>query len=188
MASPRKTTIWLLAAITLAASFATAFAFRNRRRLSRGNPRQHQKTRHVAINLLPASVEVTEGKNFSHEFTILGDATNASLNGEFSAEPRLHAQLDMLLVSSAGFRHWQQFHSPTGAPTDSSKGELIYHTGNTIADSFLIKLSPGTYDLVFDYGPPTGPTFSDHYGGFGPSYRVADTQITLSYDLPQETP
>jgi hypothetical protein len=63
---------------------------------------------------------------------------------------------------------------------------LLYHSGNTNADYFQIKMTPGDYFLVFDYGPSTR-TNTDHYvdlDALDRNYRLTSTKITLNYDLP----
>ncbi len=52
---------------------------------------------------------------------------------------------------------------------------------------FQIELAPGAYVLIFDYGPPSGPSFSDH-GGVVCLYssRWANTKFILSYDVPKK--
>lgn len=177
----------LLALVILVAALALYAASRTHRLASAQAffRKPQPQLQHVSFNLLPDSVTVNEGADYSHQFSIPGDATNGLLAGEFEVEPFAGAQMNMLVVSAAGFSHWRQYLSSTQpGPGDR---DLLYRTGNTRADLFEIKLSPGTYHLVFDYGPPTGPTFSDHGGILGGlSSRYANTKITLSYDLPQE--
>src|SRR5271156_3165529 len=145
-----------------------------------------QQTRPVAIDLLPSFVKVFEKDGYSHRFSIPSDATNAHLEGQFTGEPRPQTQVDMLVVTAAGIKHWRDFLlSPSGA-SNTAKGELLYHSGNTNADYFQIKMMPGDYFLVFDYGPATR-TNADHYADLGASglnYRLTLTKITLSYELP----
>ncbi|MGB8541270.1 MAG: hypothetical protein WCD49_06490 [Candidatus Acidiferrales bacterium] len=173
----------VLAIAILIAGAALFVTSRNLKLVGAQSFKHPPRTRHVAFQLLPNSVEVREGKNYFHEFSVPGDATNAILAGEFTVEPRIQAQLDMLLVSRAGFPRWQEYLS-TPEPRDRN---LLYRTGNTGADMFQIELAPGTYDLIFDYGPPSGPTFSDHGGVVGLySSRWANTKFILSYDVPQE--
>lgn len=144
-------------------------------------------TRPVAIDLLPSFVKVFEQGGYSYAFNIPSDATNAHLEGEFTVDPRPQTQVDMLLVNAAGMKHWQGFlPSPAGAAGNSSSGELLYHTGNSNADYFQIKLTPGDYFLIFTYGPATR-TNTDHYVDFDASarnYRLTRTKITLQYDTP----
>ena len=173
----------LLAIAILIAAIALFFVSRNLKLVGAQN--FNRPLRHVSFQLLPNLVEVTEGKNYFREFKVPSDATNAILAGDFSVEPRVQAQLNMLLVSSVGFSHWQEYLSTTQPATGDP--DLLYRTGNTGADMSQIKLSPGTYDLIFDYGPPSGPTFSDHGGVVGLySSRWANTKSSLSYDLPRE--
>ncbi len=83
--------------------------------------------------------------------------------------------------------HWGDFlFSPSGANNNTANGELLYHTGNTNADYFQIKMTPGDYFLVFDYGPSTRAN-TDHYvdgDALGRNYRLTRTKITLYYTLP----
>lgn len=186
--SRRKIASLVLVVTILGALVAALFSTRGLNFVLARNHSQPLRTHHVAFGLLPESVNVLEKESYSHEFSVPNDALNVHLDGEFTVRPRAQGHLDMLVVSAAGFPHWEQFLPPTSAGSNLHSEELIYHTGNTIADLFQIKLKPGTYYLIFDYGPPTGATWSDHFGGFGGSYRVADTKITLNYDLPQEIP
>jgi hypothetical protein len=184
---PRKRTLagFILAIVALMAAVAFYFAVRSHRLVAAQSLLHSAKLRHVTFILLPNNLTVIEGTSYSHEFSIPSDATNAILAGEFTVEPRIQAQLNMLVVTSTGFSHWQEYLSAGQSAADDRN--LLYRTGNTGADLFEIKLAPGAYDLIFDYGPPSGPTFSDHYGGLGsPSSRSANAKITLSYDLPQE--
>ncbi|MGA2419756.1 MAG: hypothetical protein ABSG69_06690 [Candidatus Acidiferrum sp.] len=181
----RKLAGFILAIVALMAAVAFYFAARSHRFVEGQSLFHSAKLRHVTFTLLPNILTVIEGTSYSHEFSIPGDATNAIVAGEFTVEPRIQAQLNMLVVTSAGFSHWQEYLS--AGQTEPGDRNLLYRTGNTGADLFEIKLVPGVYDLIFDYGPPSGPTFSDHYGGLGsPLSRNANTKITLSYDLPQE--
>jgi hypothetical protein len=183
----RRLAGFIVAIFILIAAAALYLASRNSKLTGAQSRIQASKARHVSFNLLPNNVTVIEGEYYSHEFAIPSDATSAILAGEFTTEPFTGAQLNMLLVTSAGFPHWQHYLS--AAQPDLGDRNLLYRTGNTRADLFEIKLSPGTYDLIFDYGPASGPTLSDHYGSLGgPSSRGANTKITLSYDLPQEIP
>jgi len=62
----------------------------------------------------------------------------------------------------------------------------LARTGNTNADYFQIKLTPGDYFLVFDYGPSTRAN-TDHYvdgDALGRNCRLTRTKITLYYTLP----
>jgi len=181
----RKSAGAFLAIALLIAALALFFVSRNVKLVGARGFNRSTPLRHVEFQLLPTSLEVVEGKNYVHEFKVPGDAANAILAGEFSVEPRIQAQLNMLLVSPAGFSHWQEYLS-TAQPATGDP-DLLYRTGNTGADMFQIKLAPGTYDLIFDYGPPSGPTFSDHGGVVGLySSRWANTKFILSYDVPQE--
>jgi hypothetical protein len=142
--------------------------------------------RPVAIDLLPSFVKVFEKAGYSHPFNIPSDATNAHLDGEFTVDPRPQTQVDMLVVTAAGMKHWDFLFSRSGANNNTVNGELLYHTGNTNADYFQIQMTPGDYFLVFDYGPSTA-TMTDHFverDALGPRYRLARTKITLSYELP----
>jgi hypothetical protein len=150
---------------------------------------QHEpsKTRPVTINLLPVFVDVPE-KGYSHEFSIPNDATNTHLEGEFTVDPRPQGQLQMLIVSAEGIQHWQRFLSSTPPHQDPGSAELVYRSGDTSADRFDIKMTPGNCYVIFDYGPAAVST-ADHFGGglSGPVYRRARSQITLKYSLPCET-
>ena len=116
--------------------------------------RNSWQTRPVAIDLLPSFVKVFEKDSYSHPFNIPSNATNAHLDGEFTVDPRPQTQVDMLVVTAAGMKHWRDFlFSPRGANNNTANGELLYHTGNTNADYFQIKMTPGDYFLVFDYAP-----------------------------------
>jgi hypothetical protein len=144
-------------------------------------------TRPVAIDLLPSFVKVFEKEGYSHQFSIPNDARNAHLEGEFTGDPRPQTQVDMLVITAAGMRHWRDFLlSPSGANGNTANGELLYHAGNTNADYFQFKMTPGDYFLVFDYGPSTRAN-TDHYvdgDAWGRNYRLTSTKITLYYDLP----
>jgi hypothetical protein len=144
------------------------------------------KTRPVTINVLPVFVDVPE-QGYSHPFSIPNDATNAHLEGEFTVDPRPQGQSQMLIVSAEGMGHWQRFLSSTAPHNDPGNAELIYRSGDTIADRFDIKMTPGIYDVIFDYGPAAAAA-TDHFGGgaSGPAYRRARSQIRLAYDLPCE--
>jgi hypothetical protein len=145
------------------------------------------KTRPVTINVLPVFVDVP-AKGYSHQFSIPNDATNAHVEGEFTVDPRPQGQLQMLIVSAEGMQHWQRFLSSTASHDDPGDAELIYRSGDTIADRFNIKMKPGNYYVIFDYGPAAVAT-TDHFGGgvSGPAYRRARSQIMLNYALPCET-
>jgi len=145
------------------------------------------KTRPLTINVLPVFVNVPE-EGYSHQFSIPNDATNAHVEGEFTVDPRPQGQLQMLIVSAEGMRHWQRFLSSTAPPHDPGDAELIYRSGDTIADRFNIKMTSGSYYVIFDYGPAAVAT-TDHFGGgvSGPAYRRARSQIMLNYALPCET-
>lgn len=144
------------------------------------------KTRQVRINLLPVFVDVPE-EGYSHQFSIPNDATNAHLEGEFTVDPRPQGQLQLLVVSAEGMQNWQRFLSSTVSPNDPENAELIYRSGDTIADRFNIKMTPGVYYVIFDYGPAAVST-ADHFGGgvSGPAIRRARSQIMLNYALPCE--
>jgi len=145
------------------------------------------KTRPVMINLLPVFVDVPE-EGYSHQFSIPNDATNAHLEGEFTVDPRPQGQLQLLIVSAQGMQHWQRFLSSTASPNDPANADLIYRSGNAIADRFDIKMTPGVYYVIFDYGPAAVAT-TDHFAGgvTGAAYRQARSQIMLNYALPCET-
>ena len=70
---------------------------------------------------------------------------------------------------------------------DPGDAELIFRSGNTIADRFNIKMTPGDYYVIFDYGPAAVAT-TDHFGGgvSGAVYRRARSQIMPNYALPCE--
>jgi hypothetical protein len=146
-----------------------------------------QRTRPVAIDLLPSFVKVFEKDGYSHPFSIPSDATNAHLEGEFIGDPRPQTHVDMLVITAAGRKNWRDFLlSPIGANNNTANGELLYHSGTTNADYFQIKMTPGEYLLIFDYGPSTR-TSADHYvdlDALGRNYRLTSTKITLNYDLP----
>jgi hypothetical protein len=144
------------------------------------------KTRPVTINLLPVFVDVPE-EGYSHQFSIPNDATNAHLEGEFTVDPRPQGQLQLLIVSAVGMQHWQLFLSSTASHSDPANAELIYRSGDTIADRFNIKMIPGNYYVIFDYDPAAVST-ADHFGGgvSGPAIRRARSQIMLHYALPCE--
>jgi hypothetical protein len=187
MAARRTITIWALAAVI--AVVLALFAMRKENSIF-ARRYDSPRTRPVTISLLPSFVNVFENEGFAHEFTIPSDATNAHLQGEFTVDLRPSAQIDMLVVSAAASQHWQKLLSPTGSPGDPGSSELIYHSGATSADLFDVKMTPGTYDLIFYYEPPPSSA-ADHFGGSvaaGPVYRIARTKITLNYDLPQEQP
>jgi hypothetical protein len=145
------------------------------------------KTRPVTINVLPVFVDVPE-EGYSHQFSIPSDAANAHVEGEFTVDPRPQGQLQMLIVSAEGMQHWQRFLSSTASHDDPGDAELIYRSGDTIADRFNIKMTPGNYYVIFDYGPAAVAS-TDHFGGgvSGPAYRRARSQIMLNYALPCET-
>ena len=151
------------------------------------NEHKTSKTRPVAVNMLPEFVAVPE-EGYSHQFSIPADATNAHLDGEFTVEPRPQAQLELLIVSAEGVKHWQRFVSSTVSSSDPGDAALIYRSGHTIADRFNAKISPGNYYVIFDYGPAAVAP-SDHFGGgdSGPAYRQAQPQFILKYELPCET-
>jgi hypothetical protein len=144
------------------------------------------KTRPVRVNLLPVFVDVPE-KGYTHQFSIPNDSTNAHLEAEFTVDPRPQGQLQVLIVSAEGIQHWQRFLSPTASPNDPANAELIYRSGDTIADRCDIKMTPGIYYVIFDYGPAAVST-ADHFGGgvSGPAIRRARSQIMLNYALPCE--
>jgi hypothetical protein len=124
---------------------------------------------------------------YSHQFSIPNDATNAHLEGEFTVDPRPQGQLQLLIISTEGMQHWQRFLSSTVSPSDPANAELIYRSGDTIADRFNIKMIPGNYYVIFDYDPAAVST-ADHFGGgvSGPAIRRARSQIMLNYALPCE--
>lgn len=146
----------------------------------------------MTIALLPSWLNVFEPNPYIHEFTVPGDASNARLAGEFTVQPRPQGRLDMLLVSADAVPHWQEFLSVPATPNSSSPTPaypgLLYRSGDTIADHFEIKLLPGSYELIFYFGPAPSEQ-ADHYGcgWLGPCYRQVSPTITLTYELPQET-
>jgi len=144
------------------------------------------RTRPVTINVLPVFVDVPE-EGYSHQFSIPNDATNARIEGEFTVHPRPQGQLQLLIVSAEGMQHWQRFLSSTAQHNHPGNAELIYRSGDTIADRLDLKMTPGTYDLIFDYGP-AAVSATDHFAGgvTGPAYRRARSQIMLNYALPCE--
>jgi len=92
------------------------------------------------------------------------------------------------VVSAEGMQNWQRFISLTVVPNESRDADLIYRSGDTIAERFDVKMTPGTYYLIFNFGPvATGTT--DHFGGggAGPSYRQVRPKIRLDYELPCES-
>ena len=146
------------------------------------------KTRPVTINVLPAVVDVPDQVGYSHQFSIPNDATDARVEGEFTVEPRPQGQLQLLIVSAEGMEHWQRFLSSSASHDDPGDPELVYRSGETIADRFNIKMTPGDYYVIFDYGPAAVST-ADHFGGgvSGPASRWVRPRITLNYALPCET-
>jgi hypothetical protein len=187
MRGRRKIAIAILVALVVTTTVAALFIAR-RRNLSAANDHKPPKTRPVTINLLPAFVDVPQQKGYSHQFSIPNDATNAHVAGEFTVEPRPQGEVELLVVSTEGMQNWQRFISSTAVPNESRDADLIYRSGDTIAERFDVKMTPGNYYLIFDFGPvATGTT--DHFGGggAGPSYRQVRPQIRLDYELPCET-
>jgi len=183
--SARSAVISVVAAFALGLLAIGLFA-RLRWHAEHGASQAPPQTRPVAIDLLPSFVKVFEKDGYSHPFNISSDATNAHLDGEFTVDPRPQTQVDMLVLTAAGMKHWRDFlFSPSGA-NNTANGELLYHTGNTNADYFQIKMTPGDYFLVFDYGPSTRAN-TDHYvddDALGHNCRLTRTKITLYYTLP----
>jgi hypothetical protein len=181
-----RTVIPIIAIFAMAGiSLALIRAIRSERVL-RGSARA-PKPRAVSISLLPTDVSVPEGGEYSYKFAVPADASNAQLNGEFTAQPRPGAQLDFLVVSEPGFQHWRDFVAPPLADKKPRGGELLYRSGATIADRFQFSLTPGTYYLIFAYGPATGQ--GDHFAGPpfpNTVYRDAASEISLSYELPPD--
>jgi hypothetical protein len=181
MRARRIQAVAILAALAVTACVATLLAG-----CKQDKPLE-TKTRPVTISVLPVFVDVPE-EGYSHQFSIPNDATNAHLEGEFTVDPRPQGQLQMLIVAAEGMQHWQRFRSSTASRNDPGDAELIYRSGDTIADRFNIKMTPGNYYVIFDYGPAAVAT-TDHFGGgvSGPAYRRARSQIMLNYALPCET-
>jgi hypothetical protein len=146
-------------------------------------PLAHAYTYKVAsIDVLPGSISVPAGGSTHYAITVPGDASHAHLDGEFTVEPRPDAQVDMLVVTEAGMRHWKDFISKDGSEQNSSNRELIYHTGKTRADLFHLMLAPGTYYLIFDDGPEgeAGGYYTEPVGGG--LIRSVSARVTLSYE------
>jgi len=171
----------------VAATSAAALLGACRRDFNFAKEHKPSKTRLVAVNMLPEFVAVPE-EGYSHQFSIPADATNAHVDGQFTVEPRPQGQLELLIVSPEGMKHWQRFVSSTASSSNPGDAELIYRSGHTIADRFNAKISPGNYYVIFDYGPAAVAP-SDHFGGglSGPAYRQAQPQFILKYELPCET-
>jgi hypothetical protein len=186
MRSRRKIAIAIFVVLVVTTIVAGLFIMR-RQNLSVAKARKPPRTRPVAINLLPAFVDVPEQKGYSHQFSIPSDATNAHVEGEFTVEPRPSGQVDLLLVSTEGMQHLQQILSTATMPNDPRSADLIYHSGNTIADRFDVQATPGNYYLIFEFSPVASGT-TDHFGGGvgGPPYRQVRPQIRLDYELPCE--
>jgi hypothetical protein len=186
MRSRRKQVTAIFVVLVVATS-AAALLVACRRDFNFAKQHKTSKTRLVAVNMLPEFVAVPE-EGYSHQFSIPTDATNAHVDGEFTVEPRPQGQLELLIVSAEGMQHWQRFVSSTASSSDSGDAALIYRSGDTIADRFNAKMSPGNYYVIFDYGPAAVAP-SDHFGGdlSGPAYRQAQPQFILNYELPCET-
>ncbi|MFY9804914.1 MAG: hypothetical protein WA211_09745 [Candidatus Acidiferrales bacterium] len=183
----RNAAISVVVALALGLLAVAIFARLKWRAEHTANLTPQQQTAAVAIDLLPSYVKVFEEDGYSHAFSSPSDAINGELDGEFTVDPRPQTQVDMLLVTAAGMKHWRDFlSSAAGAGSKAGSGELLYRTGNTNAEYFQIKLTPGDYVLVFDYGPST-QTKADHYvdlDALGRICRLTRTKITLRYDLP----
>ena len=186
MRSRRKQVAGIFVVLVVATS-AAALLVACRRDFNFAKEHKTAKTRLVAVNLLPEFVAVPE-QSYSHQFSIPNDATNAHVDGEFTVEPRPQGQLELLIVSAEGMKHWQRFVSSTASSSDPGDADLIYRSGHTIADRFNANMSPGNYYVIFDYGPAAVAP-SDHFGGglSGPAYRQAQPQFILKYELPCET-
>jgi hypothetical protein len=183
----RKIAIAILVALVVTAIVVALFIAR-RQNLSAANDRKPPKTRPVEINLLPATLDIPEKTGYSHQFSIPSDAANAHLEGEFTVEPRPQAQAELLLVSAEGMLSWQKFLSSAATPSDPTDADLVYRSGDTIAARFDVRMTPGAYYLLFDFGPVASGT-ADHfgYGVDGPAYRQVHPNIRLDYDLPCES-
>ncbi len=181
MRARRKQAVAIFVVLAVTASVAALLAG-----YRRDKPLETE-TRPVTINVLPVFVDVPE-EGYSHQFSIPDDATHAHVEGEFTVDPRPQGQLQMLIVSAEGMQHWQRFRSSTASHEDPGNAELIYRSGDTIADRFNIKMTPGNYYVIFDYGPAAVAT-TDHFGGgvSGSVYRRARSQIMLNYALPCES-
>jgi hypothetical protein len=183
----RKIALAILGALMVATIVAALLSVR-RQNSSAASDHNPPKTRPVAISLLPAFVDVREATGYRHQFSIPSDATNAHIEGEFTVEPRPQGQVDLLVVSAEAMQHLQRFLSFAATPDDLNDVGLLYRSGDTIADRFDVKMAPGTYDLIFDFGPVAMGT-TDHFAGgvAGPSYRQVRPQIALDYELPCES-
>ena len=182
----RKIAIAIFVVLVFTTIVAGLFIMR-KQNLSVAKDRRPPRTRPVAINLLPEFVDVPEQKGYSHKFSIPSDATNAHVEGEFTVEPRPSGQVDLLLVSAEGMADLQRFLSSAATPNDPRPADLIYHSGDTIADRFDVQATPGNYYLIFEFSPVASGT-ADHFGGgvCSPPYRQVHPQIRLDYELPCE--
>jgi hypothetical protein len=131
---------------------------------------------------VPQFFSIKQGEFAAFKVLVAADATNAYIEGQFSAEPRPYAQVDMLLIREAGYQAWRTY------PIDA----MIYHTRNTSADKFRLALTSGNYYLIFDNNLPAeainsgGAWIYDHQTarlvpGTDAS-RMVNAKIRLIYD------
>jgi hypothetical protein len=143
---------------------------------------RHKDVRTATANVVPRFFSIKQGEFAAFRVLVAADATNAHIEGQFSAEPRPYAQVDMLLIRETGYQAWRTY------PNDA----VIYHTGNTSADKFRLPLTSGNYYLVFDNNLPAeavnsgGAWVYDHQTarlvpGTDAS-RLVDAKIRLIYD------
>ena len=147
-----------------------------------------QQTRPVAIDLLPTNLMVWN-KCYSHEFSIPSDATNAILAGEFTVEPRIQAQLNMLVVTSAGFAHWQEFFFPRRPKRQCGRWRLALpqrqYGGGAARNQTRARHLRADFRLRSAVGSNVQRTTTAALVLLRVELR-RHTKITLSYDLPQE--
>lgn len=131
------------------------------------SPAQEQM-QSTTVHVVPESVSIKQNEFASFKVVVPPDATNGHIDGQFSAEPRPYAQVDMVMIKEAGYRDWRAY----------AADALIYHTGNTSADKFDLPLAPGNYYLIFDNNLPSeaANTFDSD------PRRIVDAQIRLVYD------
>jgi hypothetical protein len=94
---------------------------------------RHEDVRAATAHVVPqffsikhGVFSIKQGEFAAFKVVVAADATNAHIEGQFSAEPRPYAQVDMLLIREAGYQAWRTY------PIDA----MIYHTGNTLPISF----------------------------------------------------
>jgi len=143
---------------------------------------RHEDVRAAAVYVVPRFFSIKQGEFAAFKVVVAADATNPRIEGQFSAEPRPYAQVDMVLIREVGYQAWRTY------PIDA----MIYHTGNTSADKFHLPLTSGNYYLVFDNNLPAeavnsgGAWVYDHQTarlvpGTDAS-RLVDARIRLIYD------